>query len=79
MVVVVVVGLEVQTGDNGWRSLGGAKLCCIRPFGIACRNSVDGVESGEERRIVTLTGGGTGSAVWLFSALNRTWFSVQIT
>ena len=48
--MVVVVGLEMQTGDNGSRSLGGTKLCCIRPFGIACRNSVDGVESGEKRR-----------------------------
>jgi hypothetical protein len=41
------VGVEVQTGETGSRSLGGAGLCCWCRFGIACRNGVDGEESGE--------------------------------
>ena len=41
VVVVVRVGVEVQTGETGSRSLGGAGLCCCRRFGIACRNGVE--------------------------------------
>jgi hypothetical protein len=46
VVVVVRVGVEVQTGDIGSRSLGGAGLCCWCRFGIACRNGVDGRSPG---------------------------------
>ena len=41
VVVVVRVGVEVQTGETGSRSLGGAGLCCWCRFGIACRNGVE--------------------------------------
>jgi len=41
VVVVVRVGVEVQTGETGSKSLGGAGLCCWCRFGIACRNGVE--------------------------------------
>ena len=41
VVVVVRVGVEVQTGETGSRSLGGAGLCCWCRFEIACRNGVE--------------------------------------